>query len=169
MVKIYFDLDGTVFNLYGRKNWLEMLRNEQPGAYTDAGLENGGFLPEINIAEFYEICQDLIMDFGVEFGVITWLSMTATEEFEEITTKEKLQWCRKYLPFVKDFNAQSYGVPKQKAIKKKCKTMFLIDDNLEVCKTWETPKTRMYENVTKDWNVVSALVNIYRKLAEEDF
>ena len=29
MKKIYFDMDGTVYDLYGMKNWLEMLRNEE--------------------------------------------------------------------------------------------------------------------------------------------
>lgn len=29
MKKIYFDMDGTVYDLYGMNNWLEMLRNEE--------------------------------------------------------------------------------------------------------------------------------------------
>ena len=41
-VKIYFDMDGTVFDLYGKQNWLEMLRNEVEGAFI------GDWIPEIN-------------------------------------------------------------------------------------------------------------------------
>ena len=33
MKKIYFDMDGTVYDLYGMDNWLEMLRNEERGAF----------------------------------------------------------------------------------------------------------------------------------------
>ena len=33
MKKIYFDMDGTVYDLYGIDNWLEMLINEEKGAF----------------------------------------------------------------------------------------------------------------------------------------
>ena len=29
MKKIYFDMDGTIYDLYGIDNWLEMLMNEE--------------------------------------------------------------------------------------------------------------------------------------------
>ena len=33
---IYFDMDGTIANLYAVENWLPKLRNEDASPYTDA-------------------------------------------------------------------------------------------------------------------------------------
>ena len=35
---IYFDLDGTIADLYGFSGWLDCLQNEQTTPYTEAGL-----------------------------------------------------------------------------------------------------------------------------------
>lgn len=35
---IYFDLDGTITDLYGFNDWLTYLQNEQTDPYTEAGL-----------------------------------------------------------------------------------------------------------------------------------
>ena len=117
--KIVMDADGTLFNLYGRKNWLEMLQNEQAGAFTTEGLENNGFMPEINISKLYTVVSRL-MEAGVTFCVTTWLPMQASPEYEEICRQEKIAWIRQYLPFVSEINVVSYGIPKQNAIQKKC-------------------------------------------------
>ena len=34
--EICFDMDGTIANLYGEKNWLERLRNEDETPYANA-------------------------------------------------------------------------------------------------------------------------------------
>ena len=33
--KIYFDLDGTVYDLYNMENWLEKLRSETEKVFTE--------------------------------------------------------------------------------------------------------------------------------------
>ena len=154
-IKIFFDLDGTLYDLYGLTNWLEMLRNEQGGAYTTGQ-------PLFDEDSFYNIISDLQL-VGVEFGVITWLAMQASDEYELSTTEEKREWCEKYLPFISTFAAQRYGTPKQNAIDRRHKIMILIDDNPEVCKTWETPKQRKAYCVSKEYTVCDALNDIYEQ------
>ena len=66
MVKVFFDLDGTLFNLYGKENWLELLKEEDPSAFDWVGMDNSGFMPGINYNYFLSICRDLIFDFNVE-------------------------------------------------------------------------------------------------------
>ena len=156
-VKVYFDLDGTLFNLYGKLDWLETIENEKPGAF------KGDFLPEINLECFFNLIRKLSM-YGVEFNVITWLPMQASREYEEICTTEKIAWVRENLPFINEITCQSYGIPKQNVIKKRAKTMILIDDNKEVCETWETAKMRRSFNVSKIYTVTDALQEILESI-----
>lgn len=146
--KIYFDMDGTVYDLYSLPNWLELLREERPTAFEKgARLFNDSFYKAISV----------LQSRGVQFGVITWLPMQASPEYEEICRKEKIEWCKQHLPFITSFVAQSYGVPKQNAIKSRTKNDILIDDNLEICQMWENGKTRKAIQVTTEKNVTQIL------------
>lgn len=152
-VKVFFDLDGCLFDLYGKENWLEMLRNEQSGAFY------GGFLPEIDLNEFY-LTISRLQTYGIQFAVITWLPMQASPEYEEICRAEKNNWILENLPFVQEVSIVPYGIPKQDCIIKRAQRMILLDDNVEICKTWETAKQRKSVQITKDWTVVHALKEI---------
>lgn len=149
-VKCYFDLDGTLFDLYGKSNWLELLRSETAGAFY------GDFLPEIDLNEFYLTIEHL-MAYGVQFAVITWLPMQASSEYEEICRQEKNDWILENLPFVSEVSIVPYGIPKQDCVIKKASRMILFDDNAEICKIWETAKQRKAIQVSKNFTVVDAL------------
>lgn len=160
-IKIFFDMDGTVFDLYGKSNWLELLRTETSGAF------NGGFiLGEKHYADFVAIINKLL-DLGVQMAIITWLPMQASPEYEEVCRAEKLEWVKKYMPFVTEFNCVSYGIPKQNCIQKRASKMYLIDDNAEVRETWQTAKQRIAVGVDKRFNVIDALVKIYHEIKGE--
>lgn len=134
MKKIYFDMDGTVYNLYGLKNWLSMLRNEEDGAFTDGE-------PLVNMEDLEDTCLKLI-SCGWQIGIITWLPIGASEEYCIRATKEKRDWAVKYMPYISEFYIQEYGTPKQYAPAKRAKEMILIDDNQEVREMWKTEKQR---------------------------
>lgn len=168
MVKVFFDLDGTLFNLYGKENWLEMLRTEDPLAFDWKDMPNFGFMPSFDYDDFFALCKQLMAEFGVEFNVITWLPMYATKEYEEECAKVKKEWVNIFMPFVKNICCQSYGVPKQLGVKSRSKEMILIDDNLEVCRTWETDCMRKYINVTKEYNAFKALSDLYKELYDRE-
>lgn len=153
-VKIYFDLDGTLFDLYGKKDWLTYLEDEIPGAF------KGDFLPSIDVNRLYDIMKSLAIN-GVQFEVITWLPRGASPEYSEICKIEKIEWVKQYVPFVTDIHCIPYGTPKQYAIQKRAKSNILIDDNYEICKMWETAKQRKAFLVTEKKNVVDLLEDIY--------
>ena len=155
-VKVYFDLDGTVFDLYGKSNWLEILRTEQIGAF------QGSFLPEIDLNEFYATIEHLSI-YGVQFAVISWLPMQASPEYEEICRQEKNEWILENLPFVSEVSIVPYGIPKQDCIIKRAQRMILLDDNAEVCEMWRTAKQRQSIQITKDWTVVHALKDLLKE------
>lgn len=162
MIKVYFDLDGTLFNLYGKSNWLETLENEREGAFKVENLLNDGFMPEIDLVEFYDKINDLKSK-NVSFGVITWLPMEATKEYEEVCTKEKEEWINEYLPFIDTVSIVPYGTPKH-LLCGKAKRVVLIDDNKKVCHDWRTKKQRIALQVTKKTTVIECLVNIEKML-----
>jgi len=149
MKKIVFDLDGTLYDLYGVPDWEKKLREEKENIF----LEGKSFLNK----DFYEIIEELLKN-GFSFDVATWLPMFATKQYEEKCRKEKERWVKENLKFVKNIYIDAYGVPKQKMVKEKSSLMILIDDNLEVCKDWATKKQRQYKNV-KD-NLIEILEEI---------
>ena len=153
---IYFDLDGTIYDLYNIENWLEKLNNENEEVFNE-----GRSIVDTYDSRFTDVIFGLL-NCGYTFGVISWLPMYSTPEFNEKVRQEKIKWCQKYLPFITldNINIIPYGVPKQKAIVKKSKEMWLIDDNKEVCKVWETPKERKYKNVNESFDVIDALIEI---------
>lgn len=153
MKKIYFDMDGTVYDLYGMKNWLEMLRNEEKGAFT---LGNA----LVDMVALKEVCLRLIAK-GYQIGIITWLPMGASLEYCEICTKEKREWAENNMPYISEFYALEYGVPKQYAPTRRAAEMWLVDDNKEVREMWVTEKQRKAIDATE--NIINALVALAEK------
>ena len=158
---IYFDLDGTVYDLYNVPNWLEKLRREEPNIFLE-----GETISNLSTQTFTDVIVGLINS-GYTFGVISWLPMYCTPEYAETCRQEKIKWCQRNLPFVpvENISIIPYGIPKQKAITKKSQIMWLIDDNKEVCEIWKTPKARLYKNVSENYSVYTALCEI---LVEEE-
>ena len=98
-IKIFFDLDGTVYDLYSVENWLEKLRSEDASVFSE-----GDFIGDYN--RFKTVCEKLVA-VGVQFEVITWLPMQASPEYELECTEVKREWVKKFMPFVTEFTAQS--------------------------------------------------------------
>lgn len=153
--KIYFDLDGTLYGLYKMPNWLDRLENEVAGIFTDGAWELGKQEKEDFLFCVYELIKN-----SYEFGVISWLPMRASPEYLEICRKEKLAWIQENIPFVNEINLIPYGTPKQNAVQKRAKEMWLIDDNVEICKAWETAKQRKCILVNDNFNAADALSQI---------
>lgn len=153
---IYFDMDGTIADLYGSKNWLATIQEEKYGAYE--------FLnPMFEVQEFNNICTQL-RERGVHFGVISWGSKNSSDRFLQTVRNEKIKWLRKYLPFIEDINIVHYGTPKQTAITTIGKSILLIDDNQEVINTWENGEERKGVHITQEYSVTNALYDILKDL-----
>ena len=148
---VMFDMDGTVYDLYGQENWLDRLLNDDVSVYADGA-------PLVNLRELEKVCKALIAK-GFEIGVITWLSKGGNEKFNRNTTLTKKLWVENNMPYVTKFTAQKYGTPKQKALDKSVKFAILVDDNAEVREMWETPKQRKSidangDIITELWKLV---------------
>lgn len=107
-MRINFDLDGTIANLYGVDNWLEMLiaKDETPYAIAKA-------LINLSLLARY---LNKIQKKGVEIAVISWLAKNSTKEYDERVTNAKMKWLAKHLPSVNWDNVEivPYGTPKER-------------------------------------------------------
>lgn len=152
MKKIYFDMDGTVYDLYALPNWLELLREEREGAFTLGS-------PKVDMVALREVCE-LLRAEGWDFGIITWLPIGATKKYCRSCEQEKKEWAKKFMPYITEFYTQVYGVPKQIAPIRQAKTMILIDDNAGVRKTWETKKQR--KTIDANLDIIAELRKLLR-------
>lgn len=127
---IFFDMDGTIADLYGQPNWLANLRAENPAPYVKAE-------PMYNM-EMLNSFLEVFKKFGFRVGVITWGSMNASKEYDNLVRRAKREWVHKYLPACQEFHYQRYGTPKYRATYQNIKINkdILIDDNEEVRKMW---------------------------------
>ena len=103
---IYFDLDGTIADLYGVEGWLADLEAHRTRPYDEARV-----MHNMNtLAKAIHKAQKS----GIKVGVISWLSKTATEDYNKAVTKAKLKWLKKHLKSVNfdEVHIVPYGTPK---------------------------------------------------------
>lgn len=147
MKKIYFDMDGTIADLYGVENWLPMLRAEDETPYRIAP-------PLVNISELNVLCG-LLRRQGYEIGVISWLSKESSQEYKRKVRQAKREWLKKYFPACNgEIHLVQYGTPKHKVVR--ARGAILFDDENKNGISWErnggqwiNPKEKKIEKVLR--------------------
>ena len=107
MVKaIYFDMDGTLADLYAVDGWLADLEAHQVRPYAEAKVMH-------NMSALARAIHKAQAS-GIKVGIISWLSKTATAEYDKAVTDAKLQWLRAHLKSVTfdEVHIVRYGTPK---------------------------------------------------------
>ena len=104
---IWFDMDGTIADLYGVNNWLEMLVNRDARPYKVAK-------PLLNMQQLAKELNRLIKK-GYKIGIISWLAKNSNSDYDKKVAKVKRDWLKKHLKSVKFENIDivAYGTPKQ--------------------------------------------------------
>ena len=127
-MRICFDMDGTIANLYGVNGWLEMLINHDATPYKMAKTL-------INMNVFARVLN-ILQKQGYEIGIISWLARNSNKEYDEKVTNAKRNWLKKHLKSVHfDFvQIVEYGTDKNIV----CKTEkdILFDDETENRTSW---------------------------------
>ena len=105
-MKIYFDMDGTIADLYGVEGWLDCIINGNPFPYANAK-------PMVNMNRLARRLNTLQKE-GNEICIISWLAKSSTAEYDELVTKAKLAWLEKHLASVHfdEIHIVAYGTPK---------------------------------------------------------
>lgn len=126
MREIWFDMDGTIADLYGVKNWLSMLIDSDPTPYAIAR-------PLVNLSRLARYLNRL-QKMGFEIGIISWLSKSSTPEYDVMVTSAKMFWLTHHLPSVQWNNIKivPYGTNKNTI----CGGGFLFDDEERNRKEW---------------------------------
>lgn len=124
MTTVYFDMDGTIYDLYGVRGWLDRLHAEDETAYSEGGT----------LVDMQELC-DMLARAGVRVGVITWTAKGGRKEYNAAVRRVKRAWVAKHLPCVAEFHCVKYGTPKHWVAKDK--NAILVDDNAAVRAAWK--------------------------------
>lgn len=105
--EIWFDMDGTIADLYGVDGWLEMLINNDPTPYKVAR-------PLVRMATLARLLNRLQRE-GYEIGIVSWLSKTSTAEYDRAVTEVKKEWLAVHLKSVRfdSIDILPYGTPKE--------------------------------------------------------
>lgn len=127
MQAIYFDMDGTIADLYGYNDWLQLLQEENTEPYEKCECL-------VDFIELREVLNDFIAQ-GITIGIISWSAKNGSREYNRRTRKAKKDWCDYYFPNVfTEFHVVKYGTPKHHV--RKIKDSIIIDDNEEVRDKW---------------------------------
>ena len=125
---IFFDMDGTIADLYGVENWLDFLIASDSLPYEIAK-------PLIKLSALARILHRL-QDEGYRVGIISWLSKNSTPEYDAKVTEAKKNWLKTHLPSVKfdEINIVPYGTAKEKFAKTEKDILF--DDEEKNRQNW---------------------------------
>ena len=109
MQKLWFDMDGTIANLYAVENWLPKLRAYDPTPYVEAA-------PMLRLSALARVLNKLRRA-GYEIGIVSWLSKDPDPAYGAAVADAKRAWLAKHLPSVKwdEIVIVPYGTPKSEA------------------------------------------------------
>ena len=126
---IWFDMDGTIANLYAVDNWLGKLRSEDVSPYAEAK-------PLLNFSLLARYLNKL-QTIGYAIGIISWTSKNGSYAYDCAVHDTKCDWLCEHLPSVSwDYvHITAYGVPKETWMK--ATDDILFDDNEEIRGEWD--------------------------------
>lgn len=126
---IFFDMDGTIADLYAVESWLKLLRAGQAAPYKQAAV----------MLDMHKLAWQLnrLQAKGYKLGIISWLSKESTAAYDEAVTMAKLAWLRKHLHSVHwdIIHIVPYGTPKQQFME--TYTDILFDDEEKNRLAWD--------------------------------
>ena len=147
MKAIYFDMDGTIADLYGVKNWLDCLNNELTKPYREAKAL-------VDMRKLGKLLN-LLQERGYKLGIVSWLSKNGTPTYNARVAAAKKAWLKHHLSAVQwdEIKLVPYGTPKHNAVDNPSGILF--DDAKRIRASW-TGEAHDVHNILE---VLSALVN----------
>lgn len=130
---LVFDMDGTIADLYGVKNWLFDLESENTRPYEIAN-------PLYEVEELNSLLN-MAKARGWKVVVTTWLAKGGSKEYNKAVTKAKKDWLEKYDFPYDEIHCVKYGSTKANCTRKAGGFQILIDDNKKVRRGWKLGTT----------------------------
>lgn len=132
---IFFDIDGTIYDLYGYNGWLECILSEKTECYTESTLlfDENTFIETLNN----------LKKKGYSIGIITWLAKNSTKKYQNKVRSAKYRYINKHFYGLFDeVHILQYG--KNKSVYCKGKNYILFDDEENNRIQWEKKKGISY-------------------------
>ena len=125
---IYFDMDGTIADLYSVKDWLMQLRAGEAAPYRAAA-------PLLKLQPLARRLNKLQRS-GYKIGIVSWASKQATVKYMEEIDKAKREWLSIHLKSVEwdEIHIVEYGTPKETIVN--YPNGILFDDEERNRKNW---------------------------------
>lgn len=125
---IFFDMDGTIADLYGVDGWLTDLIAKETRPYKEAKAL-------VNLQALARVLNRLQRE-GNKVAIISWLAKNSTEEYDTKVTETKKEWLNKHLASVHfdEIHIVEYGTAKQTFIHTKADILF--DDEEQNRNNW---------------------------------
>ena len=129
MKTIWFDMDGTLGNLYAVNDWLPKLRAYDPSPYAEAEVL-------WNMSQLARLLNT-VQRMGYKLGIVSWLAKNSTKEYDKAVIEAKKSWLGQHLGSVKwdEIRIVSYGVPKEWFMRTDDDILF--DDELKNRENWK--------------------------------
>lgn len=104
--KIYFDMDGTIADLYAVDGWLPDLQAHIARPYAEAKVMH-------NMARLARLLNKAQRN-GYIIGIISWLAKDSTAQYDQEVAEIKRKWLKKHLNSVTfdEIHIVAYGTPK---------------------------------------------------------
>lgn len=148
--EILFDMDGTIADTYGVKDWLPKLRAENPEPYRVA--------KPLYDMDTLNCIVSMLKDSGYRIKVVSWGSLDSTPEYLEATRAAKEAWLKQYGFPADEVYVIPYGEPKSNYAGI---DSILVDDNKSVCETFLASARGILKR-----RVIDATQNICEKLVD---
>lgn len=127
MKAIWFDMDGTIADLYGVEGWLDYLLAGDVFPYVEAA-------PMLNLSLLARLLNRLQAE-GWKLGIVSWISKSGSELYNGEVALAKLVWLHQHLKSVEwdEIKIVSYGTNKFET----CGGGILFDDEEGNRNAWE--------------------------------
>ena len=109
MKSIWFDMDGTIADLYGVTDWLTAILNGETRPYDTAkGIGNLAHIARL---------LNKVQKNGYHIGIISWTAKNGSPAYNKAVETAKRAWLAKHLPSVKwdSIKVVEYGTNKKTA------------------------------------------------------
>jgi hypothetical protein len=128
MRTIWWDMDGTIANLYAVENWLPMLRAEDTTPYVEAKVM-------WNMSQLARLMNQ-VQKLGYRLGIISWTSKGGSDLYNIAVDTAKREWLDTHLASV-NFDyvyIVKYGTPKSLVMQTEDDILF--DDEEQNRENW---------------------------------
>jgi len=125
MIRLVFDMDGTIADLYNEENWLSDIRRNKTTPFDKA--------QPMKLNEIILLLKELKDKGKIEVVICTWTPMGASQKYASKVRKSKKEWLKKhgFWEILDEYIPLEYGTNKvfSSAL---VGTTILFDDNVEI-------------------------------------